>query len=82
MKHKEGDVVRIKSQKWYDSKKNNWGAIEHEDFDFVFSMEEYCGKIAKITFIDTTYNAYLLDIDNGDNFWADWMFAKTPERKH
>ena len=28
------------------------------------------------------YNAYILDIDNNDNFWADWMFDNIKDKKY
>lgn len=70
LKKKIGNIVRIKSTEWYNTN-NIKGFIESEDFDFNFSMQQYCGKEAKIVAID---NAYILDIDNGNNWWADWMF--------
>ena len=81
MKKKIGDEVRIKSNEWY-IKNNIKGTIEHEDFDFVFSMQQYCGKYAKIVAISKMYNAYILDIDNNDNFWADWMFDNIKDKKY
>jgi hypothetical protein len=75
-KHKVGDIIRIRSQKWID-------VHEKEDVDGVLAickdgcepfsenMFIYAGKTAKIV---RTAGGYVLDIDRGKYVWEDWMF--------
>ena len=44
MKHKVGDVVRVKSKAWYDENKDSNGEIDFLDWAFIPEMAEYCGK--------------------------------------
>ena len=73
MKHKVGDVVRIKSLDWYNENKdeNDW-VEEGYLSSFGFDMSEYCGRTAKIAAVVDEY--YFIDIDNGRWCWCDYMF--------
>lgn len=44
MKHKVGDIVRVKSKAWYDENKDEDGQIDFLDWAFIPEMVEYCGK--------------------------------------
>ena len=76
MKYKVGDKVRIKSLEWYNERKNWLGNVAHDDFynTFVSSMSSYCGMTANITEVEGSH--YILDVDNGDWWWQDFMFEE------
>ena len=76
MKYKVGDKVRIKSLEWYNERKNWLGHVVHDDFynTFVSSMIAYCGMEANITEVEGSH--YILDVDNGDWWWQDFMFEE------
>lgn len=86
MKYRVGDIVYIRSKKWFDKNSNNVKKLtcDHvEDpegkagFTFDHSMIEYCSKKAKISYISdfgTRYVFYQIDIDNGVFAWCDFMF--------
>ena len=76
MKYKVGDKVRIKSLEWYNERKNGLGHVAHDDFynTFVSSMIAYCGMEANITEVEGSH--YILDVDNGDWWWQDFMFEE------
>ena len=71
MKYKIGDIVKIKSQEWYDKNKDECGRV-HCECLFVDDMSEYLGKTAKI--IEKYDNYYDLNIDGGQWTWTDEMF--------
>ena len=76
MKYKVGDKVKIKSLEWYNENKNKLGHVVHNDCNntFVSSMAAYCGMEANITEVAGSY--YILDVDNGDWWWQDFMFEE------
>jgi len=76
MKYKVGDKVRIKSLEWYSKNKNGLGNVSHYDTNntFVSSMSSYCGMTANITEVEGSH--YILDVDNGDWWWQDFMFEE------
>ena len=77
MKYKVGDKVRIKSLEWYNnSQKSEYGSVKHDDGgnSFVSLMIPYCGMEANITEVEGSY--YILDVDNGDWWWQDFMFEE------
>ena len=76
MKYKVGDKVRIKSLEWYNENKSKLGHVVHDDFynTFVSSMIAYCGMEANITEVEGSH--YILDVDNGDWWWQDFMFEE------
>ena len=76
MKYKVGDKVRIKSLEWYNENKNMRGDVEHYDANnsFVSSMSSYCGMTGNIPEVERSY--YILDVDNGDWWWQDFMFEE------
>jgi len=67
MKHKVGDVVQIRSK---DAIKER--CVENRKPWFVDEMFTYCGRIVKITHVNS--DSYDIDEDNGTYFWRDWMF--------
>lgn len=78
LNHKVGDTVRIKSEDWYNQNCDEHGNIfpdEPVPF-FCGGMDEYCGQTATIVAIyyGKKYNYYVLDIDNGDYMWTEFMF--------
>ena len=76
MKYKVGDKVRIKSLEWYNENKNAYMNVAHDDYSnsFVQLMADYCGMEANITEVEGSY--YILDVDNGDWWWKDFMFEE------
>lgn len=68
---KVGNKVRIKSLKWYEENKNEFGEVDVPE-TFVHSMTKYCSKEYEITRImDTgTHLAYMLKGTNG------WIFSE------
>ena len=76
MKYKVGDKVRIKSLEWYNERKNGLGHVAHDDFYNAFElfMIAYCGMEANITEVEGSH--YILDVDNGDWWWKDFMFEE------
>lgn len=76
MKYKVGDKVKIKSLEWYSKNKNGLGHVSHYDTNntFVSSMSSYCGMTANITEVEGSH--YILDVDNGDWWWQDFMFEE------
>lgn len=73
MKHKIGDLVRIKSRDWYEKNKNENGHFALKDEVFTQGMSKYLGMTAKITEIFASGLAYGLDIDS-EYKWTDEMF--------
>jgi hypothetical protein len=74
MKHKIGDIVQIKSRKWYNENKEKDGVVRLKEQPFARSMSEYLGKTAKIMEIKTSKLWYGLDIDEQWWNWTDDMF--------
>ena len=68
MKFKVGDKVRIRK----DLKSRE----RYNEISFTVEMEEYRGKVAKITKI--IFNNYKLDIDDEEWFWSDNMLEHVP----
>lgn len=75
LKHRVGDIVKIKSREWYDKNKDLEGEIYLKDCAFAAPMAKYLGKTATITAI-TDSISYCLDIDKQDWHWhwTDDMF--------
>jgi len=71
MKYKVGDKVKIKSKKWYEKNKDEYGYVDCGSNAFIPSMVAYCGMPAVITRIPFGYK---VDIDNGIYEWTDEMF--------
>jgi hypothetical protein len=83
MKLQVGDIVMIKSEKWYYKNMNTRGYVHHKNIisDFNDSMIYYCGMKAVIVSVeDDTWSErennkiYKLDIDMGTWHWANFMF--------
>ena len=68
MKFEVGDKVRIRK----DLKSRE----RYNGISFTVEMEEYRGKVAKITKI--IFDNYKLDIDDGEWFWSDNMLEHIP----
>lgn len=68
MKFKVGDKVRIR--------KDLKSMERYNGISFTVEMEEYRGKVAKITKI--SFDNYELDIDDGEWFWSDNMLEHVP----
>ena len=74
MKHKVGDIVKIKSREWYNENKEKDGVVRLKEQPFARSMSEYLGKTAKIMEIKMSKLWYGLDIDEQWWNWTDEMF--------
>jgi hypothetical protein len=73
MKYKEGDTVRIESTEYFlDQEEQGRRIIGSSELNFTKGMYKYTGKLAKIFLVDDI--RYRLDVDNGENWWEDWMF--------
>lgn len=77
MKHKVGDVVRVKSKAWFGAQKKDKNGNIDLGGPIVFGskMNEFLGLKAKI--VEISHDAYFLDIDNEKWLWQDWMFEDT-----
>lgn len=90
VKHSVGDIVMVKNNLddiigvpgMYLSKELKHPLYKINNNE---GMEEFQGKIAKITFVvnpddksnkrfDNKFTRYLIDIDNGDYWWVDECF--------
>lgn len=89
LKHKKGDVVRIKSKEWWNSMpKNENGYVKItnrrfiSDRNFTDEMYHFCGNIAIIRLVRGDY--YKLDIDDQYFYWDDDMLEDIiyPIKKH
>ena len=82
MKYKVGDKIKIKSLKWYNENKDEYGDVDsgEKEFEFVKSMVEHCGKVA--TIISRCESFYRLNIDKGFYRWSDNMFEETETFKN
>lgn len=76
MKYKVGDKVRIKSNQWYITNKDDLGRVKTKSNSFNNNMSEYCGMVATITNIGTGFKKidYSIDIDNGEWYWNEETF--------
>ena len=74
MKHKVGDIVKIKSREWYNENKEKDGVVRLKEQLFAQGMSEYLGKTAKIMEIKTSKLWYGLDFDEQWWNWTDEMF--------
>lgn len=74
---KIGDKVRIISKDWYDAQPKTYNGV-CVGSRFTFGMSAYCGLEATITYIDKDCD-FLLDIDNNQWWWQEWMFDKDYE---
>jgi hypothetical protein len=77
VRYKVGDKVRIRSKRWIDAQeKDAHGNIDYGPRLCLFSdLFDYAGKIARITRVyPGEYESYDLDLNDGGDEWADWMF--------
>ena len=78
MKYNIGDKVRIKSTKWYNEKKDEYGRVETSSNVLVPNMSIFCGKECTICNIiedasgDEIY--YILLEDTSGYIWTNDMF--------
>ncbi len=70
LKHKVGDVIKIKSKWWFDDRSSR-------DIFFINKMYRYCSSTAHITGIFG--DSYHIDIDENKNLWTDEMFYPEPK---
>jgi hypothetical protein len=70
-KYKIGDIVIIKSIKWYRKNCDDRGLVSVR-CSFTEPMHKYCGMKAKIK--NFTIDGYFIDIDNDGWEWSDEMF--------
>jgi len=72
MKYKEGDVVVIKSLKWYNKNKDFDDCISRQgQHCFTSEMKQYCGMRAQVTAAHSDF--YLLDIAGDEWVFQDYM---------
>lgn len=81
LKHKIGDVVRVRSFKSLIKEFNTAGKkigpyedIKLTDYYFTYEMRKYCGKLVTIRAIDKNNNAYFIKDDKVKFCWIDEMF--------
>ena len=83
LKHKIGDTVQIKSLKWYNTNKPEFGNIKVPGGHayFTSSLSNYCGTTARIISIEDGVETsfYKLDIGPAIWSWEDWMFEDSYE---
>ncbi|MDR1249014.1 MAG: hypothetical protein LBK63_06900 [Treponema sp.] len=74
MNYKVGDTVRIQSKEWMDTQEKDEDGFICKDGNqpITTEMQEYAGKVAKIMQLEP--EGYVLNIDNGDWVWDDFMF--------
>ena len=81
MKYKEGDVVIVKSLKWYKLNRDSDGYIREGQHCFNPAMRIYCGKPARI--ISSFNGYYMLDIALDSWVFQDYMLDDLKTlRKH
>ena len=75
MKYKPGDKVRIKSIDWYNSNKDEVGAIYGDsDAIFIQMMSKFCGQT--VTISEVAADVYGVLEDNDEYSWADYMIEE------
>lgn len=72
MKYKVGDRVAVKSRKWYDENKDEYGIIQIGTDTFVRSMSKFCG--GTVTISQLKNKSYLIEGDPDKFHWYDDMF--------
>jgi hypothetical protein len=76
MNHKVGDTVQIRSKEWIDAQeKDDDGDIYKEEIDIQYFVKDYfryAGMTARIIVVDD--EVFRIDIDDGYDYWAEWMF--------
>jgi hypothetical protein len=87
MRFKIGDMVKIKSFKWFERNKilfyddtGDHCVILGNDF-FSSEMVKFCGKFATIVKWSKESNKYYLDIDDGNHYWTEGMFDQMRKEK-
>lgn len=74
MLYKVGDKVLIKSLKWYNENKNEYGDIIMKPLRFHKRMVQYCGQIMTIkTVFSDSYRMEEDSIHSGGDFWSEEM---------
>lgn len=76
MKHKVGDVVRVKSYGWYCNEKDGYGRIRIKRIFFNSEMSKSCGRLYQIREIHP--DGYYC-LEGLDWKWIDEMFEDTCE---
>lgn len=71
---KNGDIVRIKSQEWYEENKDDYGDVCQEDNVFCSSMSKFCGTDVEISDLKDGDVTFL--IKDNDTYFSDWMVEK------
>ena len=81
MKYNVGDKVRIKSLEWYNANKDKNGNVYVVGVSnyFTNNMAKFCGKIATIIGYVDEAMYYVLDIDDNEYAWYDWMLEDVKE---
>jgi hypothetical protein len=74
MKHKVGDIVRVKSKEWYENYKNPNISTRRGSYTFVRRMSYYLGKNLTIARTYENFSFYLVKEDEGEFYWTDEMF--------
>ena len=74
MKHKVGDIVKIKSYQWYNTNKDSSGDVHDCEIIFNSTMSMYCGKEMTIEEVDEEGQFYYLYEDIEAYKWTDDMF--------
>lgn len=79
-KYKIGDIVKIKSVEEIYQIRDKYGDFPRPHWDP--DMEEYCSKkVLIISYCSDTKECYRISEDDGEWFWADWMFKEPPAKQ-
>lgn len=84
MKHKVGDVVKVKAINWYKNNANIFGQVEIENYVFVKEMSKYCGQFVVIKSIEKSEYCsagVCYKIENDHWFWYDEFFVDVKEER-
>lgn len=84
MNYKEGDKVIIRSLKWYNENKDEYGTIifstESGDYSFTKEDARFCGRVVTIVYEGDGH--YLIAEDDRGYFWIDEMIKGPSTSKY
>lgn len=81
MKYKVGDRVRIKSIKWYNENKDEYGYVFSHGIFFIPRMSIFCSCIMTINAIDTVNDNNIYYVEENACVWTEDMFEEFTDYK-